>query len=114
MEMVHPGLTKVYLIIGELSFFAMFIYLAQYVVFHYGRLSIQVRQHVLRGELISNPAIVILSIAIIVNSMLFTLFHGMDAHIRYALPSYTIILTGLVTLFFRYTLIASLAIVRKA
>lgn len=53
---------------------------------------------------VTNPAIIVLSLAIIVNSMLFALEAGMDAHIRHALPSYTIILTGLVTLLFGYIL----------
>ncbi len=93
MEMSQPRLTKIYLITGALSFFAMLICASQYLFFHY-------KKHVLRRGLISNPAIVILSMAVIANSMLFTLSAGMDAHIRYALPSYTIILVSLVTLFF--------------
>ena len=59
---------------------------------------------VLNGKKVANSEIIVLSLAIIVNSLLFSLEAGMDAHIRYALPSYTIIITGLATLFFGYIL----------
>ena len=56
--------------------------------------------NVLIERQIKDPVIIISCLAIIVNSMLFALEAGMDAHIRYALPSYMIILTGLASLFF--------------
>lgn len=65
------------------------------------------------GRETANPSIIVLFLAIIANSILFTLESGMDAHIRYALPTYTIILTGLVILFFRYTFCLSICYLRK-
>lgn len=97
MGMYQPNLTKIYLMIGAVNFFAILIYVSQNLDFRH-------KKRVLKEVLISNPVIVIVSMAVIVNSMFFTLFHGMDAHIRYALPSYLIINTVLVSLLFGYML----------
>lgn len=97
MAMSQPKLTKYFLLLGALSFFSMLVLGSKYLIY-------KNKTGVLNSRKVTNPAIIVLSLAIIVNSMLFALEAGMDAHIRYALPSYTIILTGLVTLLFGYIL----------
>lgn len=96
MDMSQPRLTKVFLLLGALSFFAMLAYTSQSFLLKTQEAFLN------RMCLLLNPVVIVITLAIVVNSILFTLFAGMDAHIRYALPSYAIILTVVATLFFGY------------
>lgn len=90
MGMFRPRLTKYFLRIGALCFFALLLY----------SLKTSGARSFLRSVKAAAPAAILLPLAIVVNSTLFTLEAGMDAHIRYALPSYMIILVCLATMFF--------------
>jgi len=98
MEMFHPTLTKVFLFLGMLSFFVVLTYNLAIGFFQ------KPQEKILSSIKTSRPTIIIICLAIITNSMLFALEAGMDAHIRYSLPSYTIILTFVVTLFLGHIL----------
>jgi hypothetical protein len=81
MSMFSPKLTDVSLALSSLVFLLVQLPLAACVL----------RRHVNRG-LLFKPIFAISLVAITLNSVLFSLEAGMDAHIRYALPTYTLIL----------------------
>lgn len=94
MDMFYPVLTHQFLCLGYIVFFLMFAYFLKLVFSKYFRARM------------SKPAIILVASTILTNSLLFTLFAGMDAHIRYALPSYVII-WNFVSVFVFYEMLAS-------
>ncbi|MDN4548030.1 hypothetical protein [Pseudomonas sp. C32] len=82
MEMLRPLTTKIYLVIGLIQF----ISIGLLVIWFF---STQVRAHRLFKE--NSFLVLIVLSAVLTNSSLFALSAGMQAHIRYAIPTYTII-----------------------
>ncbi|MDR6926900.1 hypothetical protein [Pseudomonas sp. BE134] len=82
MEMLRPLTTKIYLIIGLIQFIAVGLLVVWFF-------STQVSIYKLCKE--NYLTVLIILSTIFTNSALFALSSGMHAHIRYAIPTYTII-----------------------
>jgi hypothetical protein len=101
MSMFSPKLTDISLAISTIVFLLIQIPLAILTLKHIGS-----------RKLLLEPITVIGFVAITMNSALFSLEAGMDAHIRYALPTYTLLLT-VVTLLSMLWLLEPLSAQRK-
>ncbi|NCB85463.1 MAG: hypothetical protein EOM44_13380 [Bacteroidia bacterium] len=96
MAMFAPNLTFVFLVIGFISFIMLIIIntinvLNKKIFFSYFKAT----------EKKADLGLLVISSAVVVNSMLFSFESGMDAHVRYALPSYVIILTAATSFFLK-------------
>jgi hypothetical protein len=83
MEMFTPKLTSVYLLVGVIQFCVFIAFLLGIKTSSINMLT--------KSFSLTPPVFLIVAMTILLNSTIFTLSFGMDAHIRYALPTYTIL-----------------------